>query len=124
MERWPQAKEEATVAATTTKVCFTSFQLHPAAAPALARAGPRDAQVSPCGSSHVQVQYWGNSKCVDTTGHCVDTTCIVFKLGFWDSDLVSTPHGTMSTPQVPSFRTCFWDSHLVSTHRWTVSTPL
>ncbi|MQL70142.1 hypothetical protein Taro_002445 [Colocasia esculenta] len=41
----------------------------------------------------------GSSKCVDTTGHCVDTTDIVFKLGFWDSDLVSTPQGTMSIPQ-------------------------
>ncbi|MQM15143.1 hypothetical protein Taro_048081 [Colocasia esculenta] len=40
-----------------------------------------------------------DSKCVDTTGHCVDTTGIVFKLGFWDSHLVSTPHGTVSTPE-------------------------
>ncbi|MQM10132.1 hypothetical protein Taro_043020, partial [Colocasia esculenta] len=31
---------------------------------------------------------------------CVDTTGIVFKLGFWDSDLVSTPQGTVSTPQI------------------------
>ncbi|MQL94936.1 hypothetical protein Taro_027598 [Colocasia esculenta] len=36
--------------------------------------------------------------CVDTTKLCVDTTCIVFKLDFWDSDLVSTPLGSVSTP--------------------------
>ncbi|MQL95244.1 hypothetical protein Taro_027908 [Colocasia esculenta] len=72
---------------------------------------------------------FSSSKCVDTKGHCVDTTCIVFKLGFWDSDIVSTPQGTVWTPQADCvdtqadcvdttgyyFRTCFWDSHLVST---------
>ncbi|MQL71266.1 hypothetical protein Taro_003588 [Colocasia esculenta] len=45
------------------------------------------------------------SKCVDTIGHYVDTTGIVFKLGFWDSDLVSTPQGTVSTPQSTSVDT-------------------
>ncbi|MQL86213.1 hypothetical protein Taro_018740 [Colocasia esculenta] len=69
------------------------------------------------------------SKCVNTQVDCVDTTGIVFKLGFWDSDLVSTPQGTVSTPQADCvntqadcvdttdycFRTCFWDSHLVLT---------
>ncbi|MQM11857.1 hypothetical protein Taro_044770 [Colocasia esculenta] len=56
----------------------------------------------PCfSSSHVSRKihvFEFQSKCVNTTGHCVDTTGIVFKLGFWDSDLVSTPQGTVSTP--------------------------
>ncbi|MQM10864.1 hypothetical protein Taro_043762 [Colocasia esculenta] len=70
-----------------------------------------------------------DSKCVDIQADCVDTTGIVFKLSFWDSDLVSTPQGTVSTPQADyvdtqgdcvdatgyCFRSCFWDSHLVST---------
>ncbi|MQL90742.1 hypothetical protein Taro_023343 [Colocasia esculenta] len=38
-------------------------------------------------------------KCVDAIRHCVDTTGIAFKLGFWDNDLVSTRQGTVSTPQ-------------------------
>ncbi|MQL89959.1 hypothetical protein Taro_022544 [Colocasia esculenta] len=73
--------------------------------------------------------FFGDSKCVDTQADCVDTTGIVFKLGFLDSDLVSTPQGTVSTPQADCvdtqadcvdttgycFRTCFWNSHLVST---------
>ncbi|MQM19987.1 hypothetical protein Taro_053001 [Colocasia esculenta] len=64
-----------------------------------------------------------DSKCVDTQADCVDTSGIVFKLGFWDSDLVSTQQGTVSTPQADCvdtagycFRTGFWDSELVSTH--------
>ncbi|MQL73425.1 hypothetical protein Taro_005775 [Colocasia esculenta] len=52
------------------------------------------------------------NKLKNTQADCVDTTGIVFKLGFWDSDLVST------------HRIGFWDRELVSTHRWIVSTPL
>ncbi|MQM13930.1 hypothetical protein Taro_046856, partial [Colocasia esculenta] len=77
------------------------------------------------------------SWCVDTTGHCVDTTGIVFKLGFWDSDLVLTPQGIVSTPQSKCvnttghcvdttaivFKLGFWDSDLVSTPQGIVSTP-
>ncbi|MQL88777.1 hypothetical protein Taro_021345, partial [Colocasia esculenta] len=72
----------------------------------------RRLQIEHDGSNHT-------SKCVDTIGNFVDTTGIVFKLGFWDSDLVSTPQGTVSTPQADCvdttdycFRIGFWDSEL------------
>ncbi|MQL96706.1 hypothetical protein Taro_029388 [Colocasia esculenta] len=73
-----------------------------------------------------------DSKFVDTTWHCVDTTSNCCRTCFWDSELVSTHRWTVSTPLADCvdtqadcvdttgycFSIGFWDSELVLTHRW------